>query len=135
MARVIAEEALVAEPGVIRVRLIEDVGVTARRALDDRAFDKGLLSQAALFPFNENKMSDGGPVEAGRLWRVSLQMNVWKSNQKWHGTRSAVRSIVASLGPSVNVQSETISNPDVVCCTLSVDPKILMVSGLVAELP
>jgi hypothetical protein len=58
MTCVVVEEALVAESGVIRIRLIEYVGVSACRALDDRALDKGLLSQAALLTSNENKLSD-----------------------------------------------------------------------------
>jgi hypothetical protein len=36
---------------------------------------------------NENKMSDGGRE------RASLEMNGWKSSQKWTVQRSAVRSI------------------------------------------
>jgi hypothetical protein len=66
MSRVIVEEALVAESGVIRIRLIEYVGVSARRTLDDRALDKGLLSQAALLTSNENKMSC---CERERAWQ------------------------------------------------------------------
>jgi hypothetical protein len=36
---------------------------------------------------NENKMSDGGRR------RASLELEVWKSSQKWSVQRSAVRSI------------------------------------------
>jgi hypothetical protein len=36
---------------------------------------------------NETKMSDGGPE------RVLLEVEVWKSSQKWSVQRSAVRSI------------------------------------------
>ena len=43
MASVVIEETLVAKSGVIRIGLIEYVGVSARRALDDRALNKGLF--------------------------------------------------------------------------------------------
>lgn len=54
MARVIVEEALVAESGVIRIGLIEYVGVSACRALDYRALHKCLLSHARLLTSNYN---------------------------------------------------------------------------------
>ena len=98
MTCVVVEKALVAESGVIRIRLIEDVGVSACAALDDRALDKGLLSQVALLTSNETKMSDGGRQ------RASLGVEVWRSSQKWSAQRSAVRSIawldadVATIG-------------------------------------
>ena len=101
MARLIVEEALVAESGVIRVGLIEYVGMSTRRALDDRALDKGLLSQAALLTSNENKMSDGG------RGRASPGVNVWKSSQKWSAQRSAVRSPRAATALSCTRRFET----------------------------
>ena len=57
MARVVVEETLVAKSGVIRIGLIEYIGVSARRALDDRALDKYLFPQAALLTSNEKELS------------------------------------------------------------------------------
>jgi hypothetical protein len=34
-------------------------------------------------------MSDGGPAAAGKLYRASLGVKVWKSSQKWSVQRSA----------------------------------------------
>src|SRR5882724_1282265 len=45
------------------------------------------MSYGCALASNENKMSDGGRE------RASLEIEVWKSSQKWSVQRSAVRSI------------------------------------------
>jgi hypothetical protein len=47
---------------------------------------RGVIMKCAS-PSNENKMSDGGRGCA------SLELEVWKSSQKWGAQQSAVRSI------------------------------------------
>ncbi len=46
-----------------------------------------MLRSFTVLPSNENKMSDGGRE------RASLEVEMWKSSQKWSVQRSAVRSI------------------------------------------